>query len=209
MNNGRVIATLIALALAVPTGAALAEQQSTTMQQQQGTAGMQDGGLAAMNVGDLKGKQVKNAEGKEIGEVQNVGIGPDKQAYAIVAVGGFWGMGERDVAIPLVDLQTQDDEIVLASGKSEDQLKQEASARNVQDYQTLEDDQSLAQYVGGGATGSTQMSFQQMDTDSDGYISSQEAASSPGLASQMQSADRNGDGRLDRSEFSAFEMQSE
>ena len=208
MMNERLIVTAIGVALAMSTGNSLAQQQTETMQQQQQTGGMTASGLAAMTAGDLEGKEIENAEGNEIGEIEKIARGPDNQAYAIVAVGGFWGIGDRDVAIPLSDLLVQGDRVTLASGKSEDQLKQEAESRPLENYQTLDDDQSLAEYAG-GATGGTQMSFQQLDADGDGYITSEEASNSPVLTGQWQNADRNSDGRVDQSEFSAFEMQME
>lgn len=208
MMNERLIVTAIGVALAMSTGISLAQQQTETMQQQPQTGGMTASGLAAMTAGDLEGKEIENADGNEIGEIEKIARGPDNQAYAIVAVGGFWGIGDRDVAIPLSDLLVQGDRVTLASGKSEDQLKQEAESRPLENYQTLDDDQSLAEYVG-GAAGGTQMSFRQLDADGDGYITSQEASNSPALTGQWQNADRNSDGRVDQSEFSAFEMQME
>lgn len=209
MMNQRLLVTAISVALVSSASLVSAEQRSDSMQQPQGMTTAVNSGLATMTVGDLDGKDIKNSAGDEVGEIKSVARGPDNQAYAIVAVGGFWGIGARDVAIPLVDLQLQGDTVILASAKSEDQLKQEAASRDVTTYQTLDDKQSLAEYVGGGATGTTQMSFQRLDADGDGYINTQEAATSPGLAAQIPNADRNGDGRLDQSEFSAFETQSE
>ena len=48
-------------------------------------------------------------------------------------------------------------------------------------------------------------SFEQLDADQDGYISETEAKVSPTLAMKTEELDQNGDGKLDRTEFSAFE----
>jgi Ca2+-binding EF-hand superfamily protein len=48
-------------------------------------------------------------------------------------------------------------------------------------------------------------SFSGLDKDKDGYLSRQEADAQGGLTQRWQSMDRNGDDRIDRAEFSAFE----
>ena len=42
----------------------------------------------------------------------------------MVSVGGFLGIGDKDVAVPLNDLQLGEDEAYLMSAATEDQLKQ-------------------------------------------------------------------------------------
>jgi Ca2+-binding EF-hand superfamily protein len=46
--------------------------------------------------------------------------------------------------------------------------------------------------------------FQQLDADSDGFVSKAEAAQIPGVAERFAKFDANKDGRLDRSEFAAL-----
>jgi hypothetical protein len=54
-------------------------------------------------------------------------------------------------------------------------------------------------------TPSAQESFNALDTNHDGYISPQEAKADPKLAAQWDMADGNSDGKIEKSEFSAFE----
>jgi len=54
-------------------------------------------------------------------------------------------------------------------------------------------------------TPDTQKTFNSLDTNHDGYISPQEAKADPKLSEQWDSADANGDGKIEESEFSAFE----
>lgn len=49
--------------------------------------------------------------------------------------------------------------------------------------------------------------FKQLDTDQDGYISAEEAEAHGDLTSQWNSVDKNSDGQVDQSEFSAFEVE--
>lgn len=51
------------------------------------------------------------------------------------------------------------------------------------------------------------MSFQELDADSDGQISRQEAEKLPSLQSRFDSADANQDGSVSSAEFAAFEVE--
>lgn len=78
----------------------------------------------AYNPKDYDGKDVVNAKGDKVGEVEKLVINTgDQQVYAVVGVGGFLGIGEKDVAIPLEQLQPQGKNLALSSGVTEDELK--------------------------------------------------------------------------------------
>jgi Ca2+-binding EF-hand superfamily protein len=47
--------------------------------------------------------------------------------------------------------------------------------------------------------------FEQLDVDGDRYISAEEAKARPNLSDNMQASDLDGDGKLNITEFSAFE----
>lgn len=51
--------------------------------------------------------------------------------------------------------------------------------------------------------------FKHLDRDADGYISAEEAGVHQGLTMGYIAADTNQDGKIDASEFSAFEIQNE
>jgi hypothetical protein len=74
---------------------------------------------AALHSGDVSARAllketVKNAANETIGDVNDVLIGDDgKIAAVIVGVGGFLGMGEKDVALPY-------DQLVFAEGAGDD-----------------------------------------------------------------------------------------
>ena len=58
-----------------------------------------------------------------------------------------------------------------------------------------------------GTTTATQ-SFDTLDSNKDGYLTKTEAEAKLGTGDNYGEADRNADGRLDRAEFSAWEMSS-
>ena len=102
MRKAFLIGTAVAALLGTPvlTSAAWADSNTTTTTTQ---SQMQ------IDADSLLGVDVVNAEGETIGEVDNVVIDADGQVrHVIVGVGGFLGMGEKNVALPW-------DQIVLAA----------------------------------------------------------------------------------------------
>ena len=118
------------------TGAEMGSQtdmDTSTQMQAPGSAGSQAGieqdsstgtSTTVYNPEDYDGKDVVNANGDKLGEVEQLVISTgDQQVYAVIGVGGFLGIGDKDVAIPLEQLQPQGEDLTLASGITEDELK--------------------------------------------------------------------------------------
>ena len=71
----------------------------------------------------ILGKGVYNDAGDKVGEINDLIVTPDKAvSYAIVGVGGFLGVGEHEIAVPVGQLKQQEGKIVLA-GATKDALK--------------------------------------------------------------------------------------
>lgn len=75
-----------------------------------------------VSIEDALGSPVINAKGDEVGEIQDV-VMKDDAYFAVVSVGGFLGIAEKDVAVPLDQLKLGDDNSYLMSKQTEDQLK--------------------------------------------------------------------------------------
>jgi sporulation protein YlmC with PRC-barrel domain len=106
-----------------------------------------DNPLMQMTAGDLIGKSVVNQEGEEVGEIQDIVIGADDKAVqAIVSVGGFLGIGDKNVAVAFDELQQQDEEsVLLTSGATVEELKQRPAYDEASgDYETLPRDRTPA-----------------------------------------------------------------
>jgi sporulation protein YlmC with PRC-barrel domain len=68
----------------------------------------------------ILGKDVYNQAGDKVGEVSDLIITPKKSlSYAIVGVGGFLGIGEHDVAVPVSKFKQQMGKIVLPGATKE------------------------------------------------------------------------------------------
>jgi sporulation protein YlmC with PRC-barrel domain len=71
----------------------------------------------------ILGKGVYNDTGDKVGEINDLIVTPTKAvSYAIVGVGGFLGMGEHEIAVPVGKLKQEQDKIVL-HGATKEALK--------------------------------------------------------------------------------------
>ena len=82
---------------------------------------MPAGAEAGTKVGALIGADVASATGDTIGEIDDV-VQMNGETMAVVGVGGFLGLGEHDVALPLTELALNG-ETVTAMGYTRDQLE--------------------------------------------------------------------------------------
>lgn len=82
-------------------------------------------GWSAKN--DLLGKTVVNDKDDKIGKVDDLILSPSKDgvpaaSFAIIGVGGFLGIGKRDVAIPTSQLKINNKQLTLP-GATKDAVK--------------------------------------------------------------------------------------
>lgn len=100
------------------TGTA-ADEPTTTQQ-----AAAPGSAFGQMTADELIGSQVVNQNGEEVGELTDIVINQqDKAVNGIISVGGFLGVGEKDVAIPFDQLQPGENETVLMSTMTEEELE--------------------------------------------------------------------------------------
>ena len=77
------------------------------------------GAASTVVISDIVGRDVVNLQGEELGEIESVTLVNDR-AYAILAEGGFLGICENQVAIPLDSMSMRGDEVVLRGMTEED-----------------------------------------------------------------------------------------
>ena len=71
----------------------------------------------------ILGENVYNDVGDKVGEINDLIVTPNKAlSYAIVGIGGFLGVGEHEIAVPVGKLKQQQGKIVLP-GATKDVLK--------------------------------------------------------------------------------------
>ena len=79
---------------------------------------------APVHAADVIGTDVVNSNGDEVGTIDDLVIDANQVEYAVISVGGFLGIGDKAVAIPLDQLTLGEDESYLLSAQTVDQLKE-------------------------------------------------------------------------------------
>jgi len=84
----------------------------------------EEGPLYDMEVQEVIGQSVVNEEDEEIGQIEDLVIDKqDQKLYAVVGVGGFLGIGQRQVVVPFDELQREEDQVKLATGGTQEELE--------------------------------------------------------------------------------------
>lgn len=100
-------------------------------------------GAQALTVSRVDDMNLYNTQGNELGDVERVVQGPDGRQYIIVGAGGFLGMGEKHVAIPMDRVALRGDRLVTQDF-TEDQIRALPSFdRNDRSFRQLEGNQPV------------------------------------------------------------------
>jgi len=118
MRRILIVATGLALGAVTP---ALAQSTSPTPPAAARAGASSVQAPDAVSAEKLIGRNIQNAQGETVGEIKSVMLGQDGRTQAvIVGVGGFLGVGEREVAIPWRSLTiTQNGEKVTVNTTKE------------------------------------------------------------------------------------------
>lgn len=88
-----------------------ADVQETEEQRTQRLAAYET--YADMSVTDLVGSEVQSSDGEEVGEIDSIAL-LGERLVAVVGIGGFLGIGERNVAVPLERLEMEGETATVA-----------------------------------------------------------------------------------------------
>ena len=115
--------TIAALALAESFGAIASAQtpiagQSTTVGVTVTSSTQVASGWSVKRT--LLGKSIYNDAGQRVGKVEDLIIAPDRNvSYVILGAGGFVGIGQHAVAIPVTQIQNKSGKLVMVGATKE------------------------------------------------------------------------------------------
>ncbi|QBQ55713.1 PRC-barrel domain-containing protein [Nitrosococcus wardiae] len=180
-----------------PQQQSMESAQETEAQRQNAEQGRQL--LYKMSV--LRDREVQSPEGEQLGRISELVVDKSGQVkYAVLSHGGTLGIGEKMTAVPWDALQISKQGEYYTLNVTKEQLA-DAPTFSEENWPTN------AQWTPSSAGGtSPQATFAKLDQDQSGDISKDEAEQARELSANFDEVDQNEDGKIDRSEFSAFEV---
>ncbi|MEX2644398.1 MAG: PRC-barrel domain-containing protein [Acetobacterales bacterium] len=115
MTSRRLVAVLTVLGIATTAGQLANPPPAAAQEQQQAAPETPSRSTAA----GLAGKRVVAADGETVGEIEDIVVVEDMGRAALVSIGGFLGIGEKRVAIPLDRLAVRGDVVRTALSQRE------------------------------------------------------------------------------------------
>lgn len=105
-----------------------------------------DAGTAAtqqMTVSTIDGKDLYNAQGNKLGDIEHVVQGQDGKDSVVIGHGGFLGLGQKNVTIPLESIAMKNNRLTV-QGVTDEQIKTMPTwDNNSHTYKMLDGNQSV------------------------------------------------------------------
>lgn len=181
----------------------------------------QTNNFSSVKATDFIGKTVKNRRGEKLGKIEEIVFTPQGSLeYAVIATGGFLGMGESHVPVPFSRLQIKPNDAIAYLDATKENLQNAPAIakdnwaindrhwRQAADVYFALDIPEVKPKPGASTAAGVQpplLEFSKLDVNKDGFIDEQEVAAAPQLNLQFLSLDVDTDRRLNQTEFSAFE----
>lgn len=133
------------------------EQQEDALEEQEGSQGERpsaDGDenesnpndLMSQKIRDIEGKSVVNQEDEKIGEINRIVEHKESgELYAVISIGGVWGIGDESVALPLADIELKDDQLVTNTTYGSDEVEASAEKYDEENYSQIDNNMTLIQ----------------------------------------------------------------
>ncbi len=161
----------------------------------------------------LLNAEVKNRQGEELGEIEDLVLDKTGQIkYVVISHGGFLDIGDKVVAVPWQASRVSIDKDNVVMDISRAQLaeapnfeKDKLPDMSAQEWETKErtfTDSYAAKHEVDAPN--TKVSFESLDTNSDGHVSKEEAQAEQAISARFAKLDRNDDGKLSQWEFNAY-----
>lgn len=116
----RKIVLVVFTSLIIAAGAADAVAQTAGSMVSVSTTELREVAMGWSAKKQILGENVYNNIGEKVGEINDLIVTPNKAlSYAIVGVGGFLGVGEHEIAVPVGQLKQQEGKIVLPGATKE------------------------------------------------------------------------------------------
>ncbi|MGE3539660.1 MAG: DUF4142 domain-containing protein [Candidatus Tectimicrobiota bacterium] len=119
------------------------QQQATRSEDTEAQTTGAVSGAQALTVSQINRLNLYNGQGNELGDVERVVESSDGTRYIVIGAGGFLGIGEKEVSIPLDRLTLRGDRLVI-QGLTDDQIRaMPTMMKNDRSFRDLHEDQRV------------------------------------------------------------------
>ena len=102
--------------------------------------------LMTQQIKDIEGKSVVNQQDEEIGNIDRIVEHKESgDLYAIVSIGGLWGIGDEKVALPLKEIVLEDDQLITSTTYGSDEIEASAEKYDEENYSQIDNNMTLNQ----------------------------------------------------------------
>ncbi|RUR33642.1 PRC-barrel domain-containing protein [Vreelandella nanhaiensis] len=102
--------------------------------------------LMSRQIQDIEGMSVVNQQDEEIGNIDRIVEHKESgDLYAIVSIGGLWGIGDEKVALPLEEIVLEDDQLITNTTYGSDEIEASAEKYNEENYSQIDNNMTLKQ----------------------------------------------------------------
>ncbi|SJN10576.1 hypothetical protein CZ787_04010 [Halomonas citrativorans] len=105
-----------------------------------------DNSLMSHPVSELEGMVVINQDGEEVGDIHHIAQHNDSgDLFAIISVGGIWGFGATEIALPMDEVQLQDEQLVMNTTYGSDEIEASSEDYVEDNYTQVDSDMTLSE----------------------------------------------------------------
>ncbi|MGP9665093.1 PRC-barrel domain-containing protein [Halomonas sp. AOP22-C1-8] len=102
--------------------------------------------LMSHPVSELEGMAVINQDGEEIGDIQHIAQHNDSgDLFAIISVGGIWGFGATEIALPMDEVEFQDEQLIMNTTYGSDEIEASSEDYVEDNYTQVDSDMTLSE----------------------------------------------------------------
>ncbi|SJN10578.1 hypothetical protein CZ787_04020 [Halomonas citrativorans] len=102
--------------------------------------------LMSRQISDIEGMTVVNMQDEEIGDIDRIVEHKESgDLYAVISIGGVWGIGADEVALPLGEIEMKDDQLVTSTTYGSEEIEATAEQYDEDNFSQIDNSMTLTQ----------------------------------------------------------------
>lgn len=102
--------------------------------------------LMSRQISDIEGMTVVNMQDEEIGGIDRIVEHKESgELYAVISIGGVWGIGADEVALPLDEIEMKDDQLVTNTTYGSEEIEATAEQYDEDNFSQIDNGMTVTQ----------------------------------------------------------------